>query len=254
MRGLVFSRRVAKELTRDPLSYIFCIAAPIAMMLLFFVIYQNVPAGAQANMAIFRPDIISTGIAFFGYSFVMLFGTLLLSKDRATAYLTRLYASPMTPFDFLLGYFLPLFSVGVIQTVLTFAVGGILGAIADTPLSIVGCLRATVALLPSLLFFIACGLHFGALLSEKAAPGVTSVIITLSGIMGGVWMPLDTMPKLKQVFSVFPFSHAVSLARGAMQGVADEIGLHLAVTLGYTVVVAALAVYAMYRSTRRESR
>lgn len=254
MRGLCFSGRVTRELLRDPLSYIFCLCTPMAMQLLFFIIWYNMPEAARANMEIFRADTLAPGIAYFGFSFVMLFGSLLLSRDRSSSFLTRLYATPMTAVDFLAGYALPLFVLGIGQMILTFSFAAVLGAVGGTYLSPVGVMRAALALLPSLVFFIGVGLLFGALLSQNAAPGLVSVVITLSGVMGGVWMPLDDMPKLERVFSVLPFVHGVRLARGAYQGGAEHFGLHLAVTLGFTALSVFLAVSGMYLARRRETR
>lgn len=106
----------------------------------------------------------------------------------------------------------------------------------------------------SLVFFIGVGLLFGALLSQNAAPGLVSVVITLSGVMGGVWMPLEDMPKLERVFSVLPFVHGVRLARGAYRGGAEHFGLHLGVTLAAAVLAAAVAILAMHLARRRETR
>ncbi len=254
MRGLYFGGRVTRELLRDPLSYIFCLLTPMGMQLMFFIIWSNVPEAGRANVEIFRTDTLAPGIAYFGFSFVMLFGSLLLSRDRSTAFLTRLYATPMTAADFLLGYALPLFVLGIGQMVLTFSFAAILGAVGGTPLSFAGVLRSAIALLPSLTFFVGVGLLFGALLSENAAPGLVSVVITLSGVLGGVWMPLETMPKLERVFSALPFLHGVRLARGAYRGGAEHFGLHLAVSLGSAALAASLAVFAMHLARKRETR
>ena len=254
MRWLYFGGRVTRELLRDPLSYIFCLCTPMAMQLLFFLIRYNMPGAARDHMTIFRADTLAPGIAYFGFSFIMLFASLLLSRDRSTAFLTRLYATPMSAADFLIGYALPLFVLGIGQMILTFSLAAILGAVGGTPLTFVGTLRAALALLPSLVFFIGVGLLFGALLSQNAAPGLVSVVITLSGVMGGVWMPLEDMPKLERVFSVLPFVHGVRLARGAYRGGAEHFGLHLGVTLAAAVLAAAVAILAMHLARRRATR
>lgn len=254
MRGLYFGGRVARELARDPLSYVFCLLTPMAMQALFFTIYVNMPTSARAGMEIFRPDTLATGIAYFGFSFVMLFAALLLSRDRSRAFLMRLYATPMTAVDFLIGYALPLAVLGVLQMFLTFSFAAVLGVASGYPLHLIGILRAALALLPSLLFFIALGLAFGALLSENAAPGLVSVIITLSGVMGGIWMPLEDMPSLRRVFSFLPFLHGVCLARVAYRGDADTMWLHLVVTIGSAMLASVLAVLSMLRARRVAAR
>ncbi len=244
-RGLLFSRLVGLTLLRDPLAYIFCIGTPAGMMLLFYIIYVGMPAEAQANVTIFRPDILTPGIAVFGFTFVMLLATLVVSRDRTTAFLERLCATPLRTADFLIGYVMPLLALGVGQCVMTLVVGAVLGATVNAPLTFTGCIASLVSLMPTLLFFIGMGIGFGSVLSATAAPGITSLLITLTGMMGGIWMPLDTMPKLERVCAFFPFLHMVRLGQGAMSGVCPDVWLHLTVTLAYTAlaVIAPLVLF-----------
>ena len=104
-RVLVFSVRNFRELIRDPLSYIFCLGFPLVMLIIMTVVNKSIPP--EAGMTIFNIENLSCGIAMFGLSFVMLFTTLSVSKDRSGAFLTRLYASPMKSMDFIAGYMLP---------------------------------------------------------------------------------------------------------------------------------------------------
>ncbi len=250
-RGLLFSRLVGLTLLRDPLSYVFCVGTPTGMLLLFYIIYACVPAEGRANVLIFRPDILTPGICFFGFTFVMLLAALLVARDRTTAFLDRLSATPLRTADFLVGYLIPLFILGVAQCVLTLGVGAILGATVEAPLSFVGCIRAVAALMPVLIFFIGLGIGFGSLLSANAAPGATSFLITLSGMMGGVWMPLSTMPKLERAFSFFPFVHMVRLGQNAMAGVTTDVWLHLGVSLAYTALAVAFPLWAFSHSLQK---
>ena len=45
--------------------------------------------------------------------------------------------------------------------------------------------------IPAALFFVAIGLIFGTLFSEKAAPGMCSIIISLAGFFGGIWFDAE---------------------------------------------------------------
>ncbi len=241
-RGLLFSRRIMWELLRDPLSYIFCVVTPMGMMLLFYVIYVNMPAEAATPM--FRPDVLTPGIAFFGFAFVMLFASLLVSRDRDTAFLDRLRATPMRCADFLLGYTLPLLVLGLVQCVLTFSVGGILGATVENgELTFVGCLGSIGALMPALFFMIFLGVFLGSLMSSMAAPGVSSLIVTLAGVMGGVWMPITDLPKLEKVFMFFPFLHMVRLGQGGAVFQVPDLWLNLGVSFGYLFIAACFAMW-----------
>ena len=113
MKSMVFAGRVGKEIRRDPLSYIFCLGFPIVMLVIMSVVDSSIPA--QANMTVFHINNLAPGIAYFGLTFVMLFTGIQVSKDRTTALLLRLYASPMKAADYVIGYTLPVCILGIAQ-------------------------------------------------------------------------------------------------------------------------------------------
>ena len=248
MRSLAFSRRVGKELLRDPLSYIFCLGFPILMLALFACINAALPP--QARQAVFAPASITPGIGMFGQTFVMLFTGLLVSRDRQTCLLQRLYVSPMTAADFLAGYALPMLVLAVAQSLICFAAGSVLSLLtAGEPLPLGGSLRSVLSLLPGALLFIALGLMTGSLLKDKSAPGVTSILITAASILGGVWMPLEQMAGFRDVCAYLPFYHCVEAARAAMAG---AIPLrHELIVLLWAAIVSALAIPAFRRNMKQ---
>ena len=155
----------------------------------------------------------------FGLTFVMLFTCIQVSKDRTSAFLTRLYASPMKAVDFISGYTLPFLIVSIMQITISFATSIIIGSITEYTFQIMNVLLCILVLLPSALMFIAFGLFFGTLLNDKAAPGICSIIITAASMLGGVWMDVDAIGgTFKTVCHVLPFYQGVSAARMAMQG------------------------------------
>lgn len=239
MRSIVYARRVTKELLRDPLSYIFCLGFPIFMLILFTVINASMPAEAQ--VAVFRLKSITPGIGMFGLTFIMLFVAIQLSKDRETSLLTRLYTSPMKALDFVIGYAVPALVIAVAQMLIAFAFAAVLGLFIGESLPMAGSLLSILSLLPSAVLFIALGILFGSILSDKSAPAVTSILITAASLLGGVWMPLDAMDALKRVCEYLPFYHSVEAARAAMLG-ADGIALHELIVALYALVIAALAI------------
>ena len=247
MRVIAFSRRVVKEMLRDPLSYIFCLGFPIFMLLLFALINASLPP--EARQAVFAPASITPGIGMFGLTFVMLFTSLLVSRDRESCLLQRLYVSPMKSAEFLLGYAVPMLILAVGQMIVCFAAGGVLGLLQGEPLPLIGCVRSILALLPGTVMFIALGLLLGCLLNDKAAPGVTSILITAASLLGGVWMPLEQMEGLRRICAYLPFYHCVEAARGAMN--ACTIVGREAVVLGYAVLACLLTV-PVFRHSRKQ--
>ena len=89
MRTITFAKRNLKELSRDVLGYIFCIAFPIVMLIIMSVVNESIPA--EAHMTTFRIDNLSGGIILFGQTFVMLFTAILVSTDKNTSFLTRTF-------------------------------------------------------------------------------------------------------------------------------------------------------------------
>ena len=100
MRMLNFAKRNFKELTRDPLSLIFEIALPIFLL---FIFQQIKVPGEEYKLINFTP-----GIIVFGFSFITLFTSTLIAKDRGSSLLIRLGTSPMKSSDYILGYILSL--------------------------------------------------------------------------------------------------------------------------------------------------
>ena len=100
-----FASRNAREILRDPISVGFGVAFPILLLLLLSFLNRHIPA--EAHMTLFEPEQLAPGVSVFSLSFLALFSALLLSRDRSSALILRLYASPLTGRDFILGYLLP---------------------------------------------------------------------------------------------------------------------------------------------------
>ncbi len=259
MRMLSFARRNIKELLRDPLSYVFCLGFPIVMLVVMTVVDSTIPSDPMTGvkyMDIFTMPKLVPGIAVFGLSFIMLFAALSVSKDRSTALITRLRTSPMTPFDFIVGYMLPLLVLSVAQLLITVVCGMVIGAFAGSKVSIGRSFILVPALFPSAVFFTGLGMIFGTLLSYNAAPPCSSIIITLCGMLGGIWFSLDTVPEgnfFGVLCDVLPFRYPVDLGRAILTGDGEWL-MPLLVSLAYGAVTVTLAVVAFRIRMNRESR
>ena len=209
-KGLIFAGRNVKEMTRDPVIYIFCIAFPVAMLALFVIINKF----ADGHTPVFEFTSLLPGVLTFSYSFLMLAVCLLVSKDKTSSLLKRLYTSPMKRTDFVFGYVLPSLAVGIAQTVVTLFSGYIISLIIGSGYIAFGkCVLLALEQLPSLFINISLGIVIGCLLNEKSAPAITSVFISASGILGGAWMPLDTMGSFEVFCRFLPFYPSVYLGR-----------------------------------------
>ncbi|MBQ9801488.1 MAG: ABC transporter permease [Clostridia bacterium] len=275
MKALLLAKRNCKEILREPLCFVFCLGFP-ALLLIAFRLINYYAGGHWMALSDLLP-----GVAVFSLSFIMLFMTLLVSKDRATAFLTRLYNAPLSAVDFIVGYALPGILLGVLQSLITYAVGLLVCLIPDGSLAargIVtvaweidytalppvetqvgvtlpfgGILTATLAALPVILLFVALGILFGTLLGERAAPGATSALITGAGLLGGAWMPLSEMGGFETFCRILPFYPATIAARHAFMLRApsfEELFLPLLWVLLWAIAASLLAVLLFRRAMR----
>lgn len=207
-----FSSRNIKEILREPLSYIFCLGFPLVMLIIMTFVNESIPP--QSGMTIFRIDNLYGGISVFGQTFIMLFTAITVSKDRAGAFLVRMYATPMKTSDFVLGYILPMTALSVIQNIITAVASFIISLITGTEINIAGMLLSMIVLVPSALMFIGFGLLFGSLCNDKSAPAMSSIIISLGSFLGGIWFDSDNAGGVMlKISKCLPFYYCTKTVR-----------------------------------------
>lgn len=247
MKLKAFSSRTAKEILRDPLNLGFGLGFPVVLILLLSVIQANIPE--EAEMVLFKIENLSPGIAIFGLSFMTLFSATLIAKDRGSAILQRLYTTPLTPKDFILGYTLPILPIAIAQCIVCYIFAVILGL--DITVRI---LWSIIAIIPSALFFIALGLLCGSIFSDKQVGGICGALLTnLTAWLSGIWFDLELVGgAFKKIADLLPFIHAVEMERAVLSGNYADIFPHLYWVLGYMIVVFGLAVFAFLRQMKRQ--
>ena len=244
MRSLVFTKRCAKEILRDPLTLIFGIGFPVILLLMLSIMHRNIPAEAPP---LFKIEELLPGIAVFGFSFLSLFGGLLLSCDRDTAFLARLFTTPLGANGFLLGYALPLLPIGLLQAVICTLIGFAFGLTPTTQL-----FGMLLALLPALFLFVGLGLLLGSLLNSKQVGSISGALLTnLSAWLSGTWFSLDLLGKGFKTFAYcLPFANAVDAARAAVRGDLADALLPLIIVCAYALAVWVLAVFCFRKRMR----
>lgn len=239
-RVRALSRRTAKELLRDPLSWIFALAFPLVMLGLFTVIDSRIPP--EAGVTQFAPASVGPGILVFAQCFLTLFVSLLVSGDRDCALLTRLQVTPAAPAEFHLGYTLPAVLLGLAQGILTMTAVWLLSLSAGEALPPGGCLAAVFCGIPTMVFCIGLGVFLGTLLSQKAAPGISSAILSAAAFLGGCWMDTALLGAVfETVCTLLPWYPAVRMGRAVLGG-----GPWLLRDLAAAILWAALAHLAAY--------
>lgn len=228
-----FALRNTKEIIRDPLTMFFGIAFPVLIMLLLSLIQANIPVD------MFRISTLAPGITVFGLSFISLFSAMLIARDRCTSFLLRMFASPVTAMDFLLGYLMPLLPMAFAQIACAYLVAFLLGL----PVTLSILVAALVGTLCSLLF-IAIGLLCGTLLNDKQVGGVCGALLTnLTAWLSGIWFSVDIAGgAFSAIAHALPFYHAVEACRAAAIGAYADMWPHLGIAMAWTAAVMALAV------------
>lgn len=247
MRILLFSKRNIKEILRDPVNLFFSLGFPLVLLVLLSIINSAIPPEAKNTM--FEINALAPGLAMFGSVFMALFAGMLLSKDRTSSFLMRLFTSPMTATDFILGYTLPMIVMTSLQASLTFLVAGAFGL--ELRITILFAIMMTA--LTSLLF-VGMGLFFGSLLNDKAVGGVCGALLTnIAGWLSGIFIPIDLIGgAFKTITQLLPFYHSVQVLKIALSGNFSPILPHLIVVMGYTVVIFTLAIIVFKRKMNGE--
>lgn len=243
MKMLTFAIRNTKEMLRDPLTLAFSLGFPLVLIFLLSAIQANVP------VELFAIEHLTPGVTVFGLAFMSLFSATLISKDRSSSLMQRLYTTPLTAADFILGYTLPIVPIAVAQSVVCYIAAIGLGL--DVTFYI---LFALLGILPISLLYIALGLLCGSLLTDKQVGGVCGALLTnLSAWLSGVWFDLDLVGgTFKQVAYALPFVHAVDMERALLAGDISGVFPHLWWVLGYAAALLLLAVYAFLRQMKKQ--
>ena len=243
MRMLTFANRNTKEILRDPINLGFGLGFPLVLIFMLSAIQANIP------VSLFEIQHLTPGITVFGLSFMTLFSATLIAKDRGSSLLQRLYTTPLTSVDFILGYTLPIIPIAVAQSIVCYIAAVILGLKVT-----VNILFAVIFIIPVSVLFIALGLLFGSILTDKQVGGICGALLTnLSAWLSGTWFDLELVGgAFKKIAYALPFVHAVEMERAVLSGNVAGIFPHLWWVLGYAVAALAAAVLLFLRQMKRQ--
>ena len=243
MRMVMFARRCAKEILRDPINLAFGLGFPLVLLYLLSAMQANIP------VSLFEIDTLTPGIAVFGLSFITLFSATLIAKDRESAFLQRLYTTPLTGFDFILGYMLPLLPLALCQAAACYVFAIPLGLTIR-----VNILYAVIGILPIAVFNIALGLLCGSLLGVKQVGGICGALLTnLSAWLSGVWFDLSLVGgAFEKIAHILPFAHAAELEKALFSGRWEDAAVHMLPITLYSILITAAAVVCFLRQMKNQ--
>ena len=234
-RIFILTKRNLLEIIRDPLSLIFTLALPLFMEILFYLIFHNLTDQFQMKY-------LAPGIVVFSQAFLTLFTGILISTDRNTSFLTRLYVSNTKSYEFIFAYALSVLPITIIQSILFFLVGGIF----DTSIFGLNMILAILLSIITSLFFIGMGILFGSICNEKSIGGVSSIVIVGQSVLSGMWFPLEGLSEgIITFMKILPFKNSTMLIQNMILGINNSFNdfiLPLLIVLIYTVIAFVAAI------------
>ena len=238
-----FAKRCAREILRDPVNLGFGLGFPLVLLLLMSAIQANIP------VTLFEIEKLTPGICVFGLSFMSLFSATLIAKDRESAFLQRLYASPLRGVDFILGYMLPVLPIALAQGTVCYIVALCLGLEIT-----INMLYAILGMVPVAVFYIGMGLLCGSMLNVKQVGGICGALLTnLSGWFSGVWFDLELVGGVfKRIADLLPFVHGVEMEKALLSGDFGRALSEAVPVLLYGVVTTVIAVFFFFRQMKRQ--
>ena len=242
MKTMTFAQRCTKEILRDPINLGFGLGFPMVLLLLLSSLQANIP------VSLFEINTLTPGLTVFGLSFMTLFSATLISKDRESAFLQRLYTTPLTGFDFIIGYMLPLLPIALGQTVICYLAAIPLGLTVS-----VNIVYAILGIIPMAVFNIALGLLCGSIFGVKQVGSICGALLTnLSAWLSGIWFDLELVGgTFRSIAYALPFVHAVEMEKAVLAGDFSAAVPHLWWVLGYTAISLLAAVLLFLRQMKK---
>ena len=243
MRMWTFAKRCGKEILRDPINLGFGLGFPLVLLFLMSAMQANIP------VSLFEIDKLTPGMTIFGLSFMTLFSATLVAKDRESAFLQRLYTTPLTGLDFILGYMVPILPIAIGQAAICY-----LFAIPFGLTISVNIVYAILGIIPMAIFNVALGLLCGSLLGVKQVGGICGALLTnLSAWLSGVWFDLELVGgTFKKIADLLPFVHAVEMEKALFAGNFDVAVTHLWPVVLYSVLITTAAVFCFLGQMKRQ--
>ena len=243
MKTIAFAKRCAKEILRDPINLGFGLGFPLVLLLLLSALQANIPVN------LFEIDRLTPGITVFALSFMTLFSATLIARDRESAFLQRLYTTPLTGLDFILGYMLPMLPITLGQSLICYLFALPLGLTFSANI-----LYAVVGIIPMAIFNVSLGLLCGSILGVKQVGGICGALLTnLSAYLSGVWFDLKLVGGIfEKIAHALPFFHAVEMEKALFSGNFKLAAVHLLPVLVYSALTTAAAVFCFLRQMKKQ--
>lgn len=242
MRIITFAKRNLKEIIRDPLSIIFAIILPLFLLYIFeqFKIPNEV-----YNIENFTP-----GIIIFSLSFITMFTSSLVAKDRSTSLTTRLEVSPMKSIDYILGYSISVLPIVLIQNILFFVTAMLLGL--NFSINIIYTILVSI---PISLLFISLGILIGTITTEKSSSGVSSIVVQLVAFTSGMYFSTDMVGNtFSTICKILPFQSTLNITKSVLNNSYNNILTSTLIVVIYTIITILLEIFLFKKKMISDSK
>lgn len=177
-------------------------------------------------------------------AFPPLLTALAITREKESGSIQQIFASPLTPAEFLTGKLVPYGLIAFVQIVMVIAVGFLWF---DVPL------RGSIGLLLLVgLVYVFCTVGIGLLVSTVTKSQLVAMLLALivtlmpSFLFSGFLFPIFTMPYVLQLYTrLFPVQYFVDFSRGVVLKGAGlpELWPSVLLLFAYTAIIFALAAW-----------
>ena len=177
-------------------------------------------------------------------AFPPLLTALAIVREKETRSIEQIFASPLTPVEFLAGKLLPYAAIAFVEFLMVMAVGFLWFQVP---------FRGNLALLTgAAIVYVFCtvgiGLFVSTITRSQVAAMLLALVVTLmpSALFSGFLFPIFTMPYVLQLYSAsFPARYFIELSRDVtLRGAGlGDVWINIVLLIGYSAAIFAAAVW-----------
>ena len=176
------------QLTAHNLSFVFF---TVALPVLLYLVFNQIFGGEDVGVGVDYSAMIMVNMAAYGAMGAAMNGGSQLAVERRSGWFRQLSITALPPRAFLWARAVVMMLVVLPALLLVFAAGFVVGGV-RAPLTtwLVSLALLWLALIPHAVL----GLVIGLWVKADAVPGVTTLLLLLTAMLGGLWFPVQLMP------------------------------------------------------------
>lgn len=215
---------------RNKRFLIFTLAMPVLLFLVYVQLYGK--SGGLGGVS--TTAYLMTSMAAFGAMVGAMSAGTRIAVERQTGWNRQLRLTPLTPLAYLLGKGAVAMLIAAPGILIVYAAGGI---VSHVHLTMAQWLESGLGTWVAILPFAAIGLVIGYVANPESAQAIFSLCFMALSLFGGIWVPVEVMPKVMgEIAQVLPSYWLGLIARGPLTSHGFD-WVAIPVLLGWTVVL-----------------